>query len=132
MAIRFCPQLFALRDGDQGAELRGELQQDPTMQLPFQLPYRMVFAMATLDSIIIYDTQVVPGSQHTMSVLLSVVSSASCKSQVCCHLQKHQVQAERNNFEAGMDFTVAASITMHLSHCQKNAAIVLHHQKYYV
>ena len=53
VAIRFCPQLFQLREtpGDSNT-----CEHQP--QHPFQLAYRMVFAMATLDSIIIYDTQV--------------------------------------------------------------------------
>ncbi len=55
VAIRFCPQLFTLRDTAQSTDLPDDQQQHP-----FQLPYRMVFAVATLDSIIIYDTQVKP------------------------------------------------------------------------
>ena len=75
VAVRFCSQLFKLRDpegpdaaagkqqghcpisqeGDQDASHQ---QEGTTQQQPFQLPYRMVFAIATLDSVIIYDTQV--------------------------------------------------------------------------
>ena len=47
IAIRFCPVLFELEALPVG-----------TASLPIDLPYRMVFAIATRDSIIIYDTQV--------------------------------------------------------------------------
>ncbi|DBB16492.1 hypothetical protein WJX82_009453 [Trebouxia sp. C0006] len=69
VAVRFCPQLFSLRDcPQQDNGLSGNQQQQP-----FQLPYRMVFAIATLDSIIIYDTQqptpiAVLGSLHFEAV----------------------------------------------------------------
>ena len=56
VAIRFCPQLFKLRDSSPG-----DVKSQPIEQAndnPFQLPYRMVFAVATLDSVIIHDTQV--------------------------------------------------------------------------
>ena len=46
VAVRFCPVLFELR--------APHASDNPA----FQLPYRMVFALATLDSITIYDTQV--------------------------------------------------------------------------
>ena len=46
MAARFCPVLFDLRPLHE------------TDNKACKLPYRMVFAVATLDSIIIYDTQV--------------------------------------------------------------------------
>ena len=43
MAARFCPVLFA--PGTSRAE-----------GCPFDLPYRMVFAVATVETVIIYDT----------------------------------------------------------------------------
>ena len=65
VAIRFCPQLYCLRDTSQG---HGD--QDGQQHCPFQLPYRMVFAIATLDSIIIYDTQVAFSHSTACSHLL--------------------------------------------------------------
>lgn len=78
VAVRFCPQLFRLQSPTQAPEVAdskqhtdgpgsgaghhchdtADKQEGNTQQQPFQLPYRMVFAIATLDSIIIYDTQV--------------------------------------------------------------------------
>ena len=75
VAVRFCPQLFQLQAGEQQPDAAEGTQQtdahddraghdasapedNATQQQPFQLPYRMVFAIATIDSIIIYDTQV--------------------------------------------------------------------------
>ena len=77
MAVRFCPQLFRLQSPTQTHEVADKQQSDElgsgaghqchdtadkqaatTQQQAFQLPYRMLFAIATLDSIIIYDTQV--------------------------------------------------------------------------
>ena len=71
VAVRFCPQLFRLQStaqvpgaavskqqtGEPGPSTADE-QEGTTQQQPFQLPYRMLFAIATLDSIIVYDTQV--------------------------------------------------------------------------
>ncbi|KAL3151977.1 hypothetical protein ABBQ32_001100 [Trebouxia sp. C0010 RCD-2024] len=69
VAVRFCPQLFRLQStvqapgaavGKQQGEEAGPSTADGqqgTAQHPFQLPYRMVFAIATLDSIIVYDTE---------------------------------------------------------------------------
>ena len=78
VAVRFCPRLFRLQNTapapgavdskqqphEQGAcaghhcsDTAGK-QESTTQQQPFQLPYRMLFAIATLDSIIVYDTQV--------------------------------------------------------------------------
>eukprot|EP00884_Botryococcus_braunii_P014857 jgi/Botrbrau1/23372/Bobra.0051s0024.1 len=44
VSARFCPVLFKLGSSD-----------DPNM--PIALPYKMVFAIATLDSVVLYDTQ---------------------------------------------------------------------------
>lgn len=44
MAVRFCPLLFELGKG-----LEGEGS-------PFELPYKMVLAVATSDSVMLYDT----------------------------------------------------------------------------
>ena len=46
VAVRFCPVLYRLR------------QPHDTDNPAVKLPYRMVFALATLDSIVVYDTQV--------------------------------------------------------------------------
>ena len=78
VAVRFCPQLFRLQSQSQAPEAadskqqtdgegcgagqhcydKADKQEGTAQQQPFQLPYRMLFAIATLDSIIIYDTQV--------------------------------------------------------------------------
>ena len=47
IAVRFCPILFEVEKRPPG-----------TASLPIDLPYRMVFAIATRDSVVIYDTQV--------------------------------------------------------------------------
>lgn len=49
VAVRFCPLLFKRTAGS--ATPRGA-------QPPFDLPYRCVFAAATQDSVLIYDTEV--------------------------------------------------------------------------
>jgi hypothetical protein len=50
LAVRFCPVLFerlpASRNGEEESLSKGALD----------LPYRMVFALATLDAVVIYDT----------------------------------------------------------------------------
>ena len=48
IAVRFCPLLFEL-----------EKTQTDTPGWPTDLPYRMIFAIATRDSILIFDTQVI-------------------------------------------------------------------------
>ena len=55
VAIKFCPQLFTLRESTQS---QSSSQPETPTSNGFQLPYRMVFAVATLDSVIIHDTQV--------------------------------------------------------------------------
>ena len=47
MAARFCPVLFKLEEVEADAN-----------PLPIDLPYRMVLAVASKDSITLYDTQV--------------------------------------------------------------------------
>ncbi|KAL7643421.1 UNVERIFIED_CONTAM: hypothetical protein RMT77_005403 [Armadillidium vulgare] len=51
IAVRFCPILFALR------ELKCPGDENGTYTQLFDLPYRMVFAVATQNSVLIYDTQ---------------------------------------------------------------------------
>lgn len=51
VAVRCCPILFELRQ-----ENADSVQDKPVKSL-FKLPYRMVFAVATLDSVLLYDTQ---------------------------------------------------------------------------
>lgn len=50
VAVRFCPVLYALPEGGGAGDADS----------PLQLPYHMVFAVATQDSVIIYDTLVPP------------------------------------------------------------------------
>lgn len=47
VAVRFCPQAFNLRGSNDSARF-------------FKLPYRLIFAVATLNSLYIYDTESVP------------------------------------------------------------------------
>lgn len=65
VAIRFCPRLFKLRESLQTGSSSQPAQHNDNA---FQLPYRMVLAVATLDSIIIHDTQVCHVFGGTMSV----------------------------------------------------------------
>lgn len=51
VAVRFCPILFELRQDDADAA------EEKFSKSLFKLPYRMVFAVATLDSVLLYDTQ---------------------------------------------------------------------------
>lgn len=51
VAVRCCPILFELR---QENGVKGD---ENTVKSLFKLPYRMVFAVATLDSVLLYDTQ---------------------------------------------------------------------------
>ena len=44
VAVRFCPVLFEV---DEGLDAEGS---------PFDLPYKMVWAVATMDSVMLYDT----------------------------------------------------------------------------
>ncbi len=78
--MRFCPQLFSLRDcppQDKGLS-------DNEQQQPFQLPYRMVFAIATLDSIIMYDTQVRDISQSVCAPMgCHCAASGACCPPLC-------------------------------------------------
>ena len=46
MAVAFCPVLFELH----------KLPSSSPAALQFQLPYRMVFAVATSDSVVLYET----------------------------------------------------------------------------
>lgn len=50
VAVRCCPTLFELRQDNAKSE-------EKSAKSLFKLPYRMVFAIATLDSILLYDTQ---------------------------------------------------------------------------
>lgn len=100
VAVRFCPQLFRLQspanaseaaDSKKQADDQGSgaghhchdtasKQEGSAPQQPFQLPYRMLFAIATLDSTIIYDTQVSRASlyakgHHSESILAEVCKS---------------------------------------------------------
>lgn len=51
MAVRFCPMLF--QPSTNGVE--------PHTSVP-RLPYRMVLAVATMDSVLLYETEVRRGS----------------------------------------------------------------------
>ncbi|XP_068602573.1 chromatin assembly factor 1 subunit B [Brachionichthys hirsutus] len=61
LAVRCCPVYFELRKKGDGKDMRSFLKdEEPSVStLPdkFQLPYRMVFAVASEDSIFLYDTQ---------------------------------------------------------------------------
>ena len=50
VAVRFCPTLFELKASDSAAAVSSA---NPV----FDLPYRMIFAVATMDSVMIMDTQ---------------------------------------------------------------------------
>ena len=64
VAVRFCPVLFALASPHEEAPahqqpagaVQSERETPPAS--PSRLPYNMVFAMATMDSVVIYETQV--------------------------------------------------------------------------
>lgn len=70
VAVRFCPVLFERDDNGGGdapggpsapgkgkGEGQGEVSGAAAPAWPFALPYKMVFAAATLDSVVLYDTQ---------------------------------------------------------------------------
>ena len=93
VAVRFCPQFFRLQaslqkpdaadakqqqrgQGDQGSDDPADKQENTADQKPFQLPYRMVFAIATLDSVIIYDTQVCTNGSFFRFLLLTSMYNA--------------------------------------------------------
>ena len=59
IAARFCPTLFALRPASakKSGAATDEKQQPRPAQRMINLPYRMVFAIATEDAVVIYDTQ---------------------------------------------------------------------------
>ena len=64
IAVRFCPILFKLRGSysqTNSDEKENELQQEQKQQRPasllFNLPYRMILAVATNTSVTFYDTE---------------------------------------------------------------------------
>lgn len=63
VAVRFCPVLFELGEVA-GSDLKASID----------LPYRMVFAMATKDSVLIYDTQV--GQDISIYVLSTPIKNS--------------------------------------------------------
>ena len=70
VAVRFCPTLFAVASPQEGVpahqqpaagpdeEAAARSQRETPPASPIRLPYNMVFAIATMDSVIIYETQV--------------------------------------------------------------------------
>ncbi len=68
VAVRWCPVLFSHREPGHAQQLgQGELGQQEQQEQQAQgqrcgpfpaLPYRMVLAVATMDSVLLYDTQV--------------------------------------------------------------------------
>ncbi|KAL2621233.1 hypothetical protein R1flu_001438 [Riccia fluitans] len=52
MGVRFCPLFFAIRSKEES-----ERGMDVSEIVPFELPYKLIFAVATLSSVFIYDTQ---------------------------------------------------------------------------
>ena len=64
VAVRFCPVLFAVATLDEEAPGHQQpaaavrLESETPTASPIRLPYNMVFAIATMDSVVIYETQV--------------------------------------------------------------------------
>ncbi|KAK4305817.1 hypothetical protein Pmani_022311 [Petrolisthes manimaculis] len=54
LAVRFCPLLFKLRPSPNQEEGQDNAEEQPKL---FQLPYRMIFAVATQNAVLLYDTQ---------------------------------------------------------------------------
>ncbi|CAD5113360.1 DgyrCDS2532 [Dimorphilus gyrociliatus] len=55
LAVRFCPKLFKLREPEAGNKI-------------FDLPYRMIFAVASEESVVLYDTQ----QTHPFSLISNI------------------------------------------------------------
>lgn len=61
LAVRCSPIVYRLRDSAAGAVSSGHDNTGPTTEAvhnAFNLPYRLVFAVITLKSVFIYDSQV--------------------------------------------------------------------------
>ena len=69
IAAAFCPSLLQLPESQAG-------QQGPSAGL-VQLPYSMVFALATLDSLLLYSTQVQLVLGHSSCMVLWVGQALS-------------------------------------------------------
>ncbi|MCO5592394.1 hypothetical protein L7F22_046397 [Adiantum nelumboides] len=63
IAVRFCPLLFSCH-----SKIEKESEQDSDDTGVFKLPYRLVFAVATLNSLFVYDTQ----SPHPLALLAGI------------------------------------------------------------
>jgi len=57
ICIRCCPVLFQLRPLKDSGLLEGIEEKENEISRMIDLPYRMIFAVGTIDSVIIYDTQ---------------------------------------------------------------------------
>ncbi len=64
VAVRFCPVLFAVASPQEEAPAHQQpaaaawAERETPPASPIRLPYNMVFAIATMDSVMIYETQV--------------------------------------------------------------------------
>ncbi|MCO5554141.1 hypothetical protein L7F22_007667 [Adiantum nelumboides] len=63
VAVRFCPLLFSCH-----SKIEKESELDSNDTGVFKLPYRLVFAVATLNSLFVYDTQ----SSHPLALLAGI------------------------------------------------------------
>lgn len=63
VAVRFCPVMFSCHP-----DIEQNLDKDSNGTGVFKLPYRLVFAVATLNSLFVYDTQ----STHPIAVLAGI------------------------------------------------------------
>lgn len=75
VAVRFCPLLFApsAKGGSAGAGAGC-----------FGLPYRLVFAVATLDSVMVYDTEVRVGWLASLSHCAAACRVRTCSRPLSC------------------------------------------------
>lgn len=64
--IRFSPKIYELQSGDDGHTT-----------MPFKLPYRMVFAVATHDSIVIYNTEDMKPMGHVTNLHYSNITDCT-------------------------------------------------------
>jgi hypothetical protein len=111
VAARFCPLLYELRpDSPPG---------------PLQLPYRMLFAVATTDSVLVYDTQVGGGAWvHRQPVLrccgiallasLRVVPKVIFRLHACSMLVPAQQSAARHSTAHPHQHCTAIKLALHL------------------
>jgi hypothetical protein len=90
VAVRFCPLIFSLHP-----TVPQEIQSNP-VNPSFSLPYRLVFAVATLDSLFIYDTQhsspiVVCAGLHYAAI--TDIAWCVSLSSLCCSFWDYDLKA---------------------------------------